>query len=134
VREQDSNDGVPRALQPDPGFAGPGRGEQRRPDRARAPVEDHEVEREARHFLSLTTLVSPIDGVVTTRQKQVGERVRAVAAGLLALGMRPEDRVAIAASTRLEWVLADFGILCAGAATTTVYPTTPAADVASWRV
>ncbi len=32
--------------------------------------------REARHFLSLTTLVAPIDGVVTTRVKQVGERVR----------------------------------------------------------
>ncbi len=32
--------------------------------------------REARHFLSLTTLVSPIDGVVTRREKQVGERVR----------------------------------------------------------
>jgi len=32
--------------------------------------------REARHFLSLTTLVSPIDGVVTKREKQVGERVR----------------------------------------------------------
>lgn len=32
--------------------------------------------REARHFLSLTTLVAPIDGVVTKREKQVGERVR----------------------------------------------------------
>jgi len=32
--------------------------------------------REARHFLSLTTLVAPIDGVVTNRVKQVGERVR----------------------------------------------------------
>jgi HlyD family secretion protein len=31
---------------------------------------------EARHFLSMTTLVSPIDGVITSRQKQVGERVR----------------------------------------------------------
>jgi long-chain acyl-CoA synthetase len=62
--------------------------------------------------------------------RRVGDRVRAVAAGLLALGMRPEDRVAIAAGTRLEWILADLGILCAGAATTTVYPTTPAADVA----
>jgi len=61
---------------------------------------------------------------------QVGDRVRVIAAGLLALGIRPEDRVAIAAGTRLEWVLADFGILCAGAATTTVYPATPAADVA----
>ena len=60
----------------------------------------------------------------------VGERVRTIAAGLLALGVRPEERVAIAAGTRLEWILADFGMLCAGAATTTVYPTTPAADVA----
>ena len=60
----------------------------------------------------------------------VGDRVRTIAAGLLALGVRPEERVAIAAGTRLEWVLADFGVLCAGAATTTVYPTTPAADVA----
>jgi HlyD family secretion protein len=32
--------------------------------------------REARHFLSLTTLTAPIDGVVTKREKQVGERVR----------------------------------------------------------
>ncbi len=31
---------------------------------------------DARHLLSYTTLVSPIDGVVTSRQKQVGERVR----------------------------------------------------------
>ncbi|HEX9050646.1 MAG TPA: efflux RND transporter periplasmic adaptor subunit [Anaeromyxobacter sp.] len=32
--------------------------------------------REARHFQSMTTLVAPIDGVVTKREKQVGERVR----------------------------------------------------------
>lgn len=32
--------------------------------------------REARHFLAMTTLTSPIDGVVTKREKQVGERVR----------------------------------------------------------
>ncbi len=31
---------------------------------------------EARQMLSYTTLVSPIDGVVTAREKQVGERVR----------------------------------------------------------
>src|SRR5215510_1639007 len=62
--------------------------------------------------------------------RQVGERVRTIAAGLLALGIEPEDRVAIAANTRLEWILADFAILCGGAATTTVYPATPAADVA----
>jgi long-chain acyl-CoA synthetase len=74
---------------------------------------------------------SPVgDHWQSTTWRQLGERVRAVAAGLLAQGMLPEDRVAIAAGTRLEWVIADFGILCAGAATTTVYPATPAADVA----
>jgi HlyD family secretion protein len=31
---------------------------------------------EARHNLSLTTLVSPIDGVITKREKEAGERVR----------------------------------------------------------
>jgi HlyD family secretion protein len=31
---------------------------------------------EARHNFSLTTLVAPIDGVITKREKQVGERVR----------------------------------------------------------
>jgi HlyD family secretion protein len=32
--------------------------------------------REARHSFSMTTLTAPIDGVVTKREKQVGERVR----------------------------------------------------------
>jgi long-chain acyl-CoA synthetase len=70
------------------------------------------------------------DGWRSLDWRGVGERVRAIAAGLLSLGLGPEDRVAIAAGTRLEWILADFGILCAGAATTTVYPATPAAEVA----
>ena len=53
-----------------------------------------------------------------------------VAAGLLALGLQLEDRVAIASGTRMEWILADLGIMCAGGATTTVYPTTQHEDVA----
>jgi long-chain acyl-CoA synthetase len=62
--------------------------------------------------------------------QEVGDRVERIAAGLIALGVAPEDRVAFASSTRYEWVLADFAIMCAGAATTTVYPTTNASDVA----
>jgi long-chain acyl-CoA synthetase len=62
--------------------------------------------------------------------QQVGERVTNIAGGLIALGIAPEDRVALASSTRYEWVLVDFAVMCAGAATTTVYPTTNAADVA----
>ncbi|MEB3981565.1 long-chain fatty acid--CoA ligase [Mycobacterium sp. 663a-19] len=62
--------------------------------------------------------------------QQVGERVENIAAGLISLGIAPEDRVALASSTRYEWVLVDFAVMCAGAATTTVYPTTNAGDVA----
>jgi len=62
--------------------------------------------------------------------QQVGERVYNIAGGLVSLGIAPEDRVALASSTRYEWVLVDFAVMCAGAATTTVYPTTNAGDVA----
>ena len=41
-----------------------------------------------------------------------------------------EDRIGIASATRLEWILADLAILCAGGATTTVYPSTNAEDTA----
>src|SRR5690349_21285455 len=62
--------------------------------------------------------------------REVGAKANAIAAGLVELGVVPEDRVALAASTRLDWVLCDLGILSAGAATTTVYPTTEPADAA----
>lgn len=62
--------------------------------------------------------------------QQVEERVHNIAAGLIALGIEPEDRVALVSSTRYEWALVDFAVMCAAAATTTVYPTTNAGDVA----
>ncbi|MFJ5037414.1 AMP-dependent synthetase/ligase [Streptomyces parvulus] len=61
---------------------------------------------------------------------QAAERVYAIAAGLIELGVQPQQRVALASSTRLEWILADLGIMCAGAATTTVYPQTNADESA----
>ncbi|GAB3496270.1 AMP-dependent synthetase/ligase [Flexivirga lutea] len=60
---------------------------------------------------------------------QVDERARRIAAGLVALGVEPEDRVAVASATRLEWALADLGIMLAAAATTTIYPSTTADEV-----
>ncbi|MGH3341972.1 MAG: AMP-dependent synthetase/ligase [Carbonactinosporaceae bacterium] len=62
--------------------------------------------------------------------QETGERVRAIAAGLLSLGLELEQRAAILATTRVEWILADLGILAAGGATTTVYPTTTAEEAA----
>jgi long-chain acyl-CoA synthetase len=61
---------------------------------------------------------------------QTGERVSRLAAGLVSLGIQAEERVAIASGTRLEWILSDLAVNAAGAATTTVYPTTMADDVA----
>jgi len=69
-------------------------------------------------------------GWTSVTWQQVGDRVELIAAGLISLGINPEERVALASGTRYEWVVADFGILAAGAATTTVYPTTHAEDVA----
>ncbi|MFB7539278.1 AMP-dependent synthetase/ligase [Streptomyces zaomyceticus] len=61
---------------------------------------------------------------------QAAERVYAIAAGLADLGVQAEERVALASATRVEWILADLGVMCAGAATTTVYPQTNAEESA----
>jgi long-chain acyl-CoA synthetase len=61
--------------------------------------------------------------------REAGDRVARLAAGLVALGIEPEQRVGIASSTRYEWVLADLAVMCAGAATTTLYPSTIADDI-----
>lgn len=62
--------------------------------------------------------------------QQAGDLVSRLAAGLLSLGIEPEQRVGIASGTRYEWILADLAVMCAGAATTTVYPTTNGEDTA----
>src|SRR4051794_35143263 len=62
--------------------------------------------------------------------KETGARVTRLAAGLVAVGIEPQQRVGIASGTRFEWILADLAVMCAGAATTTVYPSTMAEDVA----
>ncbi|MBX2813066.1 MAG: AMP-binding protein [Myxococcales bacterium] len=61
-------------------------------------------------------------GWQTMTWRQVGDQVRYVAAALHSLGLELEDRVGILCSTRIEWILADFGATCAGGATTTIYP------------
>jgi long-chain acyl-CoA synthetase len=70
------------------------------------------------------------DGWRSLTWAETEARVRAVAGGLRALGVEDEQVCAILASTRIEWTLADYGILCAGAATSTIYPSTLAEDAA----
>jgi long-chain acyl-CoA synthetase len=62
--------------------------------------------------------------------RQAGDLVTRLAAGLLSLGLESEQRVGIASGTRYEWILADLAVMCAGGATTTVYPSTNADDTA----
>jgi long-chain acyl-CoA synthetase len=69
------------------------------------------------------------DRWVSLSWSQTKDKVFQLAAGLLALGTQSEDRVAVASSTRMEWILADLAIMCAAGATTTIYPSTQSEDV-----
>ncbi len=61
--------------------------------------------------------------------RETRDEIHELAAGLLALGIEQEQRVAIAASTRHEWVLASLATSCAGGAVTAIYPNTNDHDV-----
>jgi long-chain acyl-CoA synthetase len=64
------------------------------------------------------------DGAVReTTFAELVTAAREIAAGLIAHGIRPCDRVAILGNTRPEWTLADFGAICAGATVVPVYHT-----------
>jgi long-chain acyl-CoA synthetase len=54
---------------------------------------------------------------------QTAAAVREIATGLASLGLQPGDVASVLANTRLEWVLADLGILSAGGVTNGIYPT-----------
>ena len=69
------------------------------------------------------------DRWVSLSWTQTKDKAFQLAAGLLALGVEPEDRVAIASNTRIEWILADLAIMSAAGATTTIYPSTQHEDV-----
>jgi long-chain acyl-CoA synthetase len=65
-------------------------------------------------------------GVWKTRSwRQVGETVRELATGLLALGRKKDDAVGILSASRAEWVQADFAVFSAGCRTIPIYPTYP---------
>lgn len=54
---------------------------------------------------------------------ETGKMVEEIGNGLLSIGVQKGDRVALLSETRMEWSLADFGILSTGAIAVTVYPT-----------
>src|SRR3954471_14560254 len=67
---------------------------------------------------------------VSVTWAEAGEQVSRLAAGLLALGLGPEQRGGSAPTTRYEWIRADLAVMCAAGATTTVYPSSSPDDTA----
>ena len=62
-------------------------------------------------------------GWVAMTADELVERVRSVAAGLVARGVSPGDRVAIMSPIRIEWTVADLAVLAAGAVVVPIYDT-----------
>jgi long-chain acyl-CoA synthetase len=60
---------------------------------------------------------------------QFAGEVRSAAAGLIAAGVQPGDRVAILSATRYEWPVLDFAILSIGAVTVPIYETSAAEQI-----
>ncbi|MDP9101921.1 MAG: AMP-binding protein [Actinomycetota bacterium] len=83
------------------------------------------------------------DAVVFTRRvesrwvpvtaKEFATEVSAIAAGLVASGVGPGDRVGLMSKTRYEWTLCDYAIWAAGAVTVPVYETSSAEQV-QWNL
>ncbi|MBA2318650.1 MAG: long-chain fatty acid--CoA ligase [Euzebyales bacterium] len=61
---------------------------------------------------------------------QLGDRVRAVAAGLIGMGIDKGDRVALMSNTRVEWTVTDLAILAVGGVTVPIYETSSAEQCA----
>lgn len=61
--------------------------------------------------------------------KDVLRRVRHIALGLEAIGVKRGDRVGIMSENRPEWALADWACLCSGMTDVPVYPTLPAEQI-----
>ena len=83
-----------------------------------------------RNILAYTLPANPTEWIHVTGA-EARERVDAVAKGLIAIGVKPGDRVGIMSRTRIEWAYLDFGIWAAGAISVPIYDTS-AEDQVDW--
>ncbi len=65
--------------------------------------------------------------------KEFATEVSALAAGLVARGVQPGDRVGLMSRTRYEWTLCDYAVWTAGAVTVPVYETSSAEQL-QWNL
>lgn len=97
---------------------------------AQASAADDAFERAARSPGHVAFARRSGGGWTHVTSKQFADQVSALAAGLIAAGIQPGDRIALMSATRYEWVLCDFAIWTAGAVTVPVYETSSVPQVA----
>src|SRR5690606_21656225 len=73
------------------------------------------------------------DRFVDVTARELADRIRTVAKGLIASGVEPGDRVALMSHTRIEWVVIDYAILAVGGVTVPIYETSSAEQI-QWIV
>ena len=91
-------------------------------------------------FLSYQLENNPIDNALVTKYngkwvatstKEFADKVNQLSRGLLRLGVKPNDKIAVISSVnRTEWNLFDLAILQIGAQNVPIYPTITADDYA----
>jgi len=80
-------------------------------------------------FPQADALAAKINGrYVPLSSQQVQEQTNLVSLGLLKLGLKKDDKVAIISMNRPEWLLADFGIAQIGATSVPMYPSITVED------
>ncbi|MVN77988.1 AMP-binding protein [Hymenobacter sp. HMF4947] len=80
-------------------------------------------------FPKSDALAAKIDGqYMPLSTQQVQEQTDLVSLGLLSLGLKKDDKVAIISMNRPEWLLADFGIAQIGATSVPMYPSITVED------
>ena len=78
----------------------------------------------ARNWPDTVGLKRRVNGTWTpVTWRQFTDQVRDLAAGFIAAGIGPGDRVGLMSRTRFEWTVLDYAILTAGGVTVPIYPT-----------
>lgn len=72
-------------------------------------------------------------GFMEVTWKELHDRTWQLARGLIASGVRPGDRVALMAHTRIEWPILDYAILAVGGVTVPIYETSSAEQL-KWMI
>ena len=68
-------------------------------------------------------------GWIELSYRDLADRIQDLSLGLLEIGIRPGDRLAILSENRPEWAIADYACLAACCADVPIYPTLPARQI-----